>query len=46
MFAPGAGGLPALLVAVGFAGLDEFHQSFMSKRTRSVAEVGEERQEG
>ncbi len=32
--------LPALLVAVGFAGLDEFHQSFTSKRTGSVVEVG------
>ncbi len=40
MFATGAGGLPALFVAVGFAGLDEFHQNFTSKRTGSVVDVG------
>lgn len=32
--------LPALSVAMGFAGLDEFHQSFTSKRTGSVVDVG------
>lgn len=39
MFATGAGGLPALFVAVGFTGLDEFHQSITSMRTGSVADV-------
>ena len=32
--------LLSLLVAVGFAGLDEFHQSFESKRLGSLADVG------
>ncbi len=39
MAATGAGGLPVLFVAVGFAGLDEFHQSFTSRRTGSVADL-------
>ena len=32
--------LLSLLVAVGFAGLDEFHQTFESKRVGSLADVG------
>ena len=32
--------VPALLVAVGFAGLDEFHQTFESKRVGTVIDVG------
>ena len=32
--------LPALLVAVGFAGVDEFHQTFESHRTGSLMDVG------
>ncbi len=32
--------LPSLLVAVGFAGLDEFHQIFEPRRTGSVIDVG------
>ena len=32
--------LPALLVAVGFAGLDEFHQTFELRRTGSIIDVG------
>ena len=32
--------LLSLLLAVGFAGLDEFHQSFESKRVGSLIDVG------
>ncbi len=32
--------LPALLVAVGFAGVDEFHQTFALRRTGSIIDVG------
>ena len=32
--------LPSLLVAVGFAGLDEFHQIFEPRRTGSVLDIG------
>ena len=31
--------LPALLVAVGFAGVDEFHQTFEPRRTGSIIDV-------
>lgn len=32
--------LPSLLVAVGLAGLDEFHQTFELKRSGSIIDVG------